>query len=111
MYGNAGNEATQTALLARMGATPEMIEKMRESAQVEVWTCNRDIVRVFGELQSQWRVGNGGATGLDYTAIPPTLDLLGITRAKDRQRIFAGIRVMEAAVLGLWSERREMERK
>ena len=36
--------------------------------------------RLFDAMGTQWRVGPGGASGLDYTAIPPTASMLGIKR-------------------------------
>ena len=49
----------------------------------------------------------GGATGLDYTAIPIVLDRHGIYKPKKRAQVFDGIRIMEAEALAIFAERRE----
>jgi hypothetical protein len=54
-------------------------------------------VSVFIAMQTQWRVGMGGAVGLDYSALPAVLDLEGITEGK--RELFSDIRVMESAAL------------
>ena len=90
-----------------MGATPEMFEGLRKSAEVEVYPCNWETVQCFIDLQNQWRVGMSGATGLDYVAVPVVMDLRGIIRPKARRRVFEGLRIMESAVLSLWAEKRE----
>lgn len=46
-------------------------------------------------MSSQWRVSAAGVVGLDYTAIRPVLQLVGIKRA-DWPGIFEDIRVMES---------------
>lgn len=54
------------------------------------------VIRLFDALRTQWRVGYGGAYGLDYTPIPAVMDLLGID---DRKYAFEGLRVMESVAL------------
>lgn len=63
-------------------------------------------VRAWLALQTQWRVGMAGATGLDYTAIEPTLRLLGEPAAAWPD-IFEGVQVMERETLRVWAERRD----
>jgi hypothetical protein len=50
-------------------------------------------------MATQWRVGPGGAIGLDYAALPAVFDLLEVAR-EDRSDAFAGVRLMEDAALG-----------
>ena len=57
------------------------------------------VLRLFDAMRTQWRVGMGGAYGLDYTpmlAQGGVMDLLGI---EDREYAFEGIRVMESVAL------------
>jgi hypothetical protein len=49
-------------------------------------------------MGTQWRVGFGGAYGLDYTALPTTLELLGVERSQWRA-IFDGLRICEDAAM------------
>lgn len=60
---------------------------------------------MFDSVFTQWRVGMGGPTGLDYNAVYPLLD----RAAKDPQEwdeMFSDIQVMEGAALKQMSENR-----
>jgi hypothetical protein len=59
-------------------------------------------------VQSQWRVGPGGPTGLDYAGVRAYLDEAGLA-ADERKGAFDGIRACELAMLDVWRERREEE--
>jgi hypothetical protein len=65
---------------------------------VEVWPENWEAFCIFADLQTQWRVGFGGETGLDYGVLYRDLDDLGIT-GPDRLLLKADIRAMEQAAL------------
>ncbi len=59
-------------------------------------------------LQTQWRVGMGGATGLDYTAVHAYLrGVLGL-RGSELRDTFDGIQAAERAVLEVAAEQREL---
>lgn len=53
---------------------------------------------MFNALGTQWRIGMGGATGLDYNAVPVVLRLQGVPRS-DWPQLFDDLRVMEGAAL------------
>jgi hypothetical protein len=72
-------------------------------AAVEVWPDNVLILNTFISMSTQWRVGPGGATGLDYNALPGVMRMIGIPAA-DRSDVFEGVRVMEDAALTLMRE-------
>lgn len=75
------------------------LEKPIEPEGTDVWPDNWLAVQSFAALSTQWRLGpSGQLVGLDYGAIPPTLDLLGIKRA-EWPDVFAGLRVMEAEAI------------
>ncbi len=61
---------------------------------------------MFFALSTQWRVGMGGLTGLDYNALPALFSLLGIKK-KSRRELFFGLREMERAALNVWADQRE----
>ena len=67
---------------------------------VGVWPDNVSTLNVFVAMSTQWRVGNNGATGLDYAALPVVEDRVGI-RAD-----FDGLRAMEEAALAQMAENR-----
>lgn len=106
MY-SGGDTEKQNALFAAMGAPPEMFDGLRQSTEVEIFPCNWKTIECFIDLQTQWRTGMSGATGLDYTAVSMVLDLREILKPKKRREVFDGIRVMESAALELWAEQRE----
>lgn len=70
-----------------------------------LWPENVLAWRAWCELQTQWRVGMAGATGLDYAGVAAYLTETGVA-GEERQAMFAAIRAAEAAVLDVWAERR-----
>jgi hypothetical protein len=86
---------------------PASAAKSFEDDACKVWPCNWKTVMLFVALQTQWRTGMGGATGLDYAAIPPTAKLSGIKLNQER---FAGLRVMEQEALKVMGERAAAKR-
>lgn len=74
-----------------------------------MWPENVEALGLFLALQTQWRVasGMGGVmrTGLDYGAIAPTLRMLGLPRARERE-LFEALQVMESAFLNAQAESR-----
>ncbi len=71
-----------------------------------LWPCNVLAWRCWQGVQTQWRTGMEGRTGLDYTGVRAYLDLRGI-RGADRRTVFAGIQACEAASLDAWAEQRD----
>lgn len=59
-------------------------------------------------MQTQWRVGMAGATGLDYAGVRALFDEEGLA-GDERREVFAGIRAAEAAALEVWAEQRERD--
>jgi hypothetical protein len=60
-------------------------------------------------VQTQWRVGVAGATGLDYAGVVAWLDeeeRCRRLRRRDRAAAWTGIRACEAAVLAVWTQQR-----
>lgn len=70
---------------------------------VGIYPDNDAAVDVFVALGTQWRVGMGGPTGLDYAALPAVLRLRGVPRA-DWPDTFDCVRVMEAEALRVMHE-------
>lgn len=73
-----------------------------------VWPCNWESVSFFLTLSTQWRVGMGGATGLDYTAVITLMREFGWPKDK-RQRIFDDVRAMEVEALAVMAEERDKD--
>lgn len=68
------------------------------------WEC-------WHAVQTQWRMGMGGATGLDYTAVLAYLkDGKGL-RGKKRREVFGLLQLCERETLQVWAEKRERDTK
>lgn len=63
-----------------------------------LWPCNVGTWRHWCELQTQWRVGVNGATGMDYAGVRAYLDECGLT-GDERRDVWAGIRACERGTL------------
>lgn len=70
-----------------------------------LWPCNLLAWQHWQGVQTQWRMGMGGATGLDYAGVRAYLDE-ECTDAAERCDAWAGIKACELATLGVWSEQR-----
>ncbi|MDT3708174.1 MAG: DUF1799 domain-containing protein [Thiobacillus sp.] len=69
-----------------------------------VWPEHEQAVNVFAALLTQWRMApKGGVVGLDYAAIPPTLELLGVER-EAWPGLFEQLRVMENEAVKVMNE-------
>jgi hypothetical protein len=75
-----------------------------EGEAVEVWPENQRAYFLFLDLQTQWRVGMGGATGLDYLVLFAKLDRMKLTD-EEADELEGDIRVMEHEALRAMSER------
>lgn len=58
------------------------------------------------DIQTQWRVGMGGAAGLDYAGVRAAPAFRALPRSK-RESAFAGVCIMERATLDEWARRRQ----
>lgn len=56
-------------------------------------------------MQTQWRVGMSGPTGLDYQGVSAYLDLRGIG-PEQRRELFELLQACERATLDVWAEQR-----
>lgn len=90
-----GGQEDDTSLLAAMGIPQEMWDRMRGDAACEVWPENWDATKVFLAMQTQWRIGMNGVTGLDYTPLQRVMQWCGIRKRKQTD-VFDAIRIMEA---------------
>lgn len=77
------------------------------NSYTEVWEENAFTFDLFCKLQTQWRTGFNGPTGLDYTA---TWMLIDRYNAINPVETFDDIRAMELAALEQMAENRESEK-
>lgn len=73
-----------------------------------LWPQNVASWQAWQAVQTQWRSGMSGATGLDYAGVRAALDELGFA-GDERQAAWRGIQAAERATLEVWAERRERE--
>lgn len=73
-----------------------------------LWPDNVDTWRHWCSLQTQWRYGTDGRTGLDYAAVCAYL-ALHEPAAERRREHLAGIQAAEWASLEVWAEQRAAE--
>ncbi|MFK0033032.1 DUF1799 domain-containing protein [Pseudomonas monteilii] len=77
-----------------------------EAEDVEVWPDAWPAFCLFEALGTQWRLGPGGPSGLDYTAIPGAAKILGLKR-RQLSEAFHDVRVMENEALAVMAEAAE----
>jgi hypothetical protein len=65
---------------------------------VEAWPDNIQAIRVFISMDTQWRTGMNGSTGLDYAALSEVWRRLKVPPA-ERDDVFDDLRVLEGAAL------------
>ena len=66
------------------------------------WAC-------WHGVQTQWRIGMGGATGLDYTAVLAYLKEAQGLRGKEQREVFGLLQLCERETLKVWAEKRERD--
>lgn len=87
------------------GIDPGEINAMRKAAKAEefeVWEENWPIVEMFLRMQTQWRIGMNGPTGLDYAAFEW---LCRLYPAKDTALLFEGVQLMEYTALSCFNKK------
>lgn len=72
---------------------------------MEVWPENAEALVVFAKLGTQWRHGFNGITGLIYGEVWRMIRRLRVPLER-RDEVFAGIQVMERAVIEMSKEKR-----
>ena len=90
---------------AKMGLPSDLIADAEGVADQEVYPDVWPALDMLIDMQTQWRVGAAGATGMDYTALE-TLMRVKRVKTADRADLLGDVRRMESAVLGLWREQR-----
>lgn len=90
---------------AKMGLPSDLIADAEGVADQEVFPDVWPALDMLIDMQTQWRVGAAGATGMDYTALE-TLMRVKRVKTEDRADLLGDVRRMESAVLELWREQR-----
>jgi len=101
------------ALLAAAGLIaegPSSQQQLWESAE-EFWVLpdNLPVLELWRAVQTQWRTGPAGATGLDYLGVEACIRMTARGSRRRRAEWFRGLQVMERATLEEWAEARAIE--
>ena len=70
----------------------------------EIWPENDDSISLFSSVSTQWRMGAGGPTGLDYVALFARMDRMKLDD-QTHERLFQDIRVIESEALSILNNR------
>ena len=74
------------------------IEKKEEERVFEVLPCNWQSIKIFLDIQTQWRIDQGVIFGLDYNAIAFIFNLKK-KKIKKPLEILADLQVLEAKIV------------
>lgn len=80
-----------------------------DDPRFHLWAENREALHVWLGVQTQWRVGMGGATGLDYAGVEAYLRMRSVRAPSRRSRLLHELQIMERATLEEW-QRMQAER-
>lgn len=67
-----------------------------------MWPENWAAMEAFLSVQTQWSVGMGGPTGLDYTRVRAGLELAGVQVTPE---LFQQLRILESGALSALNKR------
>jgi len=81
-----------------------------DDEEVYLWPECVPLWSHWQEVQTQWRVGMSGATGLDYAGVTAYLATVEPDEV-ERREAFAAIREAERAVLSVWADERAKKAK
>ena len=73
-----------------------------EAVDLEIEPDNWETVMLFLRVQTQWRHGFNGPTGLDYQGVEAAMRMARVARTVE---LFEGLQVMEFAALKAFQER------
>lgn len=79
--------------------------------EIQLWPDNVLAWQCWLDVQTQWRTGMGGPTGLDYAGVRAYLDEACVGPEQDRPYIWGALREAERAVLRHMSRQREREQR
>lgn len=74
-----------------------------------LWPECVPIWNAWQNLQTQWRTGMAGATGLDYTAVRAWLADNGPPSMEERREWWECLQAAERATLEVWAEHRRQQ--
>jgi hypothetical protein len=105
----AGDEQAQDHLDEAAAALGLVIEPADAGArgvdQFHLWAEHVDALNLWFGVQTQWRHGFNGPTGLDYAGVRAAPGFRALPRVR-REPVFGELCIMERATLGEWALQR-----
>ena len=90
---------------AALGLQPQSQGEGAPDARFCLWPDNLSTWALWHRLQTQWRVGMAGRTGLDYTGVLAYLRDVARIKGRDLPGTFARLQAMERAALDAWDKK------
>lgn len=79
--------------------------------EIYLWPCNLPAWNCWHAIQTQWRIGMAGATGLDYPSVLAYLERIeGLNGPELRER-FELMQACETVTLREWAKKRESRKQ
>jgi len=75
-----------------------------------LWPENVPVWTLWQSVQTQWRIGMGGPTGLDYAGIEALMRMRNVSRA-ERPELIEGLQVMEVVALEEFAAKAERDQR
>jgi hypothetical protein len=100
------NHAIHQALAQWGLAVDDSAIRPAEVHPVYLWPENVEVWNLWHAIQTQWRDGMAGRTGLDYTSVESVIRHRTSWRPRKRKQAFALIQACERAALDAWAEKR-----
>lgn len=70
----------------------------------DLWPENEESISLFSSVSTQWRMGMGGPTGLDYNVLFARMDRMKLDD-QAYEHLFQDIRVIESEALSILNKR------
>lgn len=83
-------------------------ERLKRSADYEVWVEHHDAVMIFLRCQTQWRPAGEGVFGLDYGVVMQMMTLYAVDTP---QLVMEDLQVIERRAVELLNKRKKKARK
>lgn len=100
------DEALAAFGLELEGKTPE-----RRQPEFWLWPENVPVWQLWQAVQTQWRIGMAGATGLDYAGVEALVRMRRLSSRAEMPELIEGLQTMEVATLDEWARKAERKAK
>lgn len=96
----------QDAALAAFGLRLDDDDAHTRDRTFHLWPEHRRVLDLWFRVQTQWRVGMAGPTGLDYQGVEAAIRMSRLAGPRRVPVLLADLQIMERAALAAWAEQR-----